>query len=88
MDFFKKGYFPGLFVALILASLAIQLAKLPFLSIMGPLVIAILLGMVWRMIFKENKKLEPGIQFSTKKLLRLGIILLGCLLYTSDAADE
>lgn len=29
------------------------------------------------MIFKENKKLEPGIQFSTKKLLRLGIILLG-----------
>ncbi|MFC0013987.1 MULTISPECIES: YeiH family protein [Allobacillus] len=77
MNFFKKDYLPGLLVALILASLAIQLAKLPFLTIMGPLVIAILLGMVWRMIFKENKKLEPGIQFSTKKLLRLGIILLG-----------
>lgn len=74
----------GVGITLIIAILAKNLSGFPFLSIMGQLVIAIILGMIWRAIFGLKDNLQPGVGFSSKKLLRLGIIFLGMRLNLAD----
>ncbi|AZS13577.1 YeiH family protein [Paenibacillus lutimineralis] len=80
----KFGFAEGIIITLILAILAKFIAGFPFLSIMGQLVIAILLGIAWRAIFGVPSEAAPGINFSSKKLLRYGIILLGMRLNLLD----
>lgn len=72
-----KGLITGLFLTLILALLAGQIARLPFFSIMGIMILSILVGSIWRAIFGEQIVARPGIIFSSKILLRAGIILMG-----------
>lgn len=74
----------GLFMTLLIALLAKALSLIPFLSIMGQLVLAILLGMMWRASFGVRAEVKPGIAFSSKKLLRAGIVLLGMRLNLYD----
>ncbi|MGE5704160.1 MAG: YeiH family protein [Clostridia bacterium] len=68
---------PGIGMTLVLALLAQQLARFSFLAVMGQLMIAILLGMALRAVWKVPRAAQQGIAFSSKKLLRAGIILLG-----------
>lgn len=49
------------------------------------IMVAILIGLAWRNLFGHMPALQPGIEFSIKKLLRLGIILLGIPLSIFDA---
>lgn len=79
-----KGFITGIGLTLLLALLAGLLAKLPLLAIMGQLVIAIILGMIWRAALGLPDVLQKGVTFSNKKLLRLGIILLGMRLNLAD----
>lgn len=79
MDFLK-----GIGITFIIALIARYLSGFPFLSIMGQLVIAILIGMAWRSILGLQEKIQPGVTFSSKKLLRVGIILLGMRLNLAD----
>ncbi|CAH1191445.1 hypothetical protein PAECIP111892_00646 [Paenibacillus auburnensis] len=72
-----RGFSEGLLLTLLLAFAAKYMAQLPFLSIMGQLVLAILLGIVFRAAVGTPKRITEGIQFSSKRLLRAGIILLG-----------
>ncbi|WP_409343523.1 YeiH family protein [Paenibacillus sp. MBLB4367] len=81
-----NGITLGLALTVGLAVIAKLLASLPYLTIMGQLVLAIVLGMVWRASVGVPVKAAPGIAFSSKKLLRLGIILLGMRLNWSDIA--
>lgn len=81
------GWLMGVVITLVIAVLANNLAVLPILSIMGPLVIAILIGIVWRAVFGLKVKLEKGVAFSNKRLLRLGIILLGMRLNLFDISN-
>jgi uncharacterized integral membrane protein (TIGR00698 family) len=74
----------GILLTLALALAARALAGLPFFSIMGQLVIAIMFGMVWRATAGVNSGLLEGASYSSKKLLRLGIILLGFRLNLYD----
>lgn len=74
----------GLGLTACIAVVAKGLGALPYLSMIGPLVIAIILGMVWRMVVGVNVALKPSIAFSSKQLLRLGIILLGMRLNLVD----
>lgn len=64
-------------MTLICAVIGTFLAQLPYLSLFGALIIALILGM----FFKSSKKLvnqaSGGIAFISNKFLRLGIILLG-----------
>ncbi|WP_042221083.1 YeiH family protein [Oceanobacillus manasiensis] len=80
----QNGFIVGIGLTLLLALLAGLFAKLPFLAIMGQLVIAIILGMAWRAAFGLPDTLRAGVTFSNKKLLRLGIILLGMRLNLAD----
>lgn len=77
-------FLKGILLTLVIALVAKVLAGLPFLSIMGQLVLAILLGMVWNAAFSYPSSYTKGIAFSNKKLLRLGIILLGMRLNLAD----
>jgi uncharacterized integral membrane protein (TIGR00698 family) len=76
----------GVLLTLALAVAARVLASLPFLSMMGQLVIAILLGMAWRAAFGVQENAGFGISFAAKTLLRAGIILLGMRLHLGDVA--
>ncbi|WP_338779063.1 YeiH family protein [Metabacillus sp. FJAT-52054] len=78
------GWIKGIGVTLFLAAAAKYLSVLPFLSILGQLVIALMLGMAWRAVFGVKEDLIPGVSFSSKKLLRAGIILLGMRLNLAD----
>jgi len=79
-----KAYLRGLGITLTLAVLAKGIAHYPIFSIMGPLVVAILLGMAVRAVRGYPGNAEIGIVYSTKQLLRYGIILLGMRLNLTD----
>ncbi|MEK4359627.1 YeiH family protein [Paenibacillus sp. FSL M7-1455] len=76
----------GIGLTLILSLLAKGLSLLPFLSIMGQLVLAIILGMIYKAAVGVPESMMPGVGFSNKKLLRFGIILLGMRLNLVDIA--
>ncbi|MEW8969037.1 MAG: putative sulfate exporter family transporter [Mesobacillus sp.] len=81
---FSVPVFKGIALTLVLALAARLIAGLPFFAIMGQLVIAIMLGMIWRASVGVNSGLLEGASYSSKKLLRLGIILLGFRLNLYD----
>lgn len=85
-----KGYGIGLFLTLILALLAGLISKLPIFSIMGIMIISILLGAIWNHSISMPSSLDAslGIEFSSKKLLRAGIILLGFRLNLFQIVDS
>lgn len=80
----QVGFALGIGLTLIIAVVAKYLAGFPFLSIMGQLVIAILIGIIWRATVGVPGTITQGTDFSSKKLLRLGIILLGMRLNLMD----
>ena len=81
----KNGPFiKGILLTLVIALVAKYIATWPFFSIMGQLVIAIIIGMIWRASIGVQDTWQTGINFSSKKLLRLGIILLGMRLNLAD----
>jgi uncharacterized integral membrane protein (TIGR00698 family) len=67
----------GVALTALLAVLALALARLPAVEHLGALSIALLLGLAWRAFNHVPDGQQAGIGFSAKKLLRLGIILLG-----------
>lgn len=77
-------FLKGIFITLLIALIAKVLAEIPLLSIMGQLVIAILLGIIWRTFIGVKQDVNAGITFSSKQLLRFGIILLGMRLNFID----
>lgn len=78
----------GLILTFLLAFIAKRLADLPPLAIIGTLVLAILLGMGWRAVMDVPDGAEVGITFATKKLLRIGIILMGLRLDLHELATS
>ncbi|TDL75849.1 YeiH family putative sulfate export transporter [Rhodococcus qingshengii] len=82
----KRGYLRGICLTLVLAILARSLVTIPYFSIMGAMVISILLGITWRGIMGIPQDANIGITFSSKFLLRIGIILIGLRLNLSDIA--
>ncbi|WHX48888.1 YeiH family protein [Paenibacillus woosongensis] len=71
------GFVQGIGLTVLLAVAAKYLSCLPLLGVMGHLVIAIMLGLVWRAAVGVPERIAGGVSFSSKKLLRLGIIMLG-----------
>ena len=69
------GY--GLLLAIVLGGVALLLAPLPILVIMGSLTVALLLGLLWRAIFGLPRSYTGGVRFASQRFLRWGIILTG-----------
>ncbi|GMK38894.1 UPF0324 membrane protein [Paenibacillus sp. CCS19] len=79
-----RAFAQGIGLTLMLAMIAKYAASFPFLNIMGQLVIAIILGLAWRAAVGVPDAMMTGTSFSSKKLLRCGIILLGMRLNLTD----
>jgi uncharacterized integral membrane protein (TIGR00698 family) len=67
-----------------LAVLANFLRTLPGFNLFSPLILAIVLGILVRNTFGVSPIFKQGIMFSLKKVLRLGIILLGIQLSLTE----
>ncbi len=64
-------------VTVVIAVIALAAADLPVIEHIGPLATALLLGLLGRAFVRAPETARPGLEFSARKLLRLGIILLG-----------
>src|SRR5437764_4547164 len=82
----------GVLLAIVVTLCAIFLSELPFRPFtlpagrhpIEPVMLAIVLGMLLSNTWALPKALHSGIKFSVKKLLPLGIVLLGARLNFSD----
>ena len=77
MKALDRRFLSGVGLTAALAAGALALTRLPGIAHLGPLTIALLLGMAWRAIKPPPESWSPGIAFSARTLLRTGIILLG-----------
>lgn len=73
-------YMPGFIISLLIALCARWIESLLPLPLIGGSVIALLIGMTINRIMKPSKMIETGLKFTSKKVLKLSIILLGASL--------
>ncbi|MBS4219710.1 putative sulfate exporter family transporter [Bacillus sp. FJAT-49711] len=67
----------GIAFTFLIAFLGFWLAKVPGFNMVGQLACAIIIAIVYRQIFGYPEQIRPGIVFSSKRLLRMAIILYG-----------
>lgn len=68
---------PGLLAAVVLALAAHALRFIPGVAKLSPLILAIVLGMAIGSTLRLPDRLAPGLAWTMRPLLRLGIVLLG-----------
>ena len=71
---------PGFFLALFIATIAKFLENLLPIHLIGSSVIALFIGMIIHQFYKPNALTKPGIVFTSKKVLKFAIVLLGASL--------
>jgi uncharacterized integral membrane protein (TIGR00698 family) len=71
---------PGTAVAVALAGASYAVAMVPGVKIMGPLTVALLVGIAVRAAMGMPKQLVEGARFSARSVLRAGIVLMGARL--------
>lgn len=85
--FFERSFYYAFGMTLLCSVIGSFLGGLPYLSLIGALVISLILGMMFQLYRPAVKKAEMGIGFISNKFLRLGIILLGFKLNLIDLAN-
>ena len=70
-------YFPGITLSFMIAVLAMWLESLLPIHLVGSAVIAMFIGMMINGFLTKTDTFESGIKFTSKKLLKFAIILLG-----------
>ena len=78
---------PGLFLTALIAGIAFGLRSLPGLSILSPMILAILIGIAFQNVVGTPVRALAGVKFSIRRLLRLGIVLLGLQLTANQIAE-
>ncbi|RNC98799.1 YeiH family protein [Lysinibacillus halotolerans] len=82
------GFYLGILLMVFITFLAYSISLIPIFSFIGPLAIALLLAIIYRNVFQYPETLRSGIQFSSKMILRLAIILYGVRLNIQMIVDE
>lgn len=72
-----KNYMPGILLTVIFAILGKFLSGLIPHNLISPSVFGLLLGMAFNPYIAENKNINAGIKFVSKKVLKFSIILMG-----------
>lgn len=83
MDLLKK-LIPGLFLTILVAISSIFISNSIPGNLIGAAVFSLLIGMAFNPIFSKCGNFKDGISFVSKKILRLGIILMGATLSFSQ----
>lgn len=81
----RGGILPGLALCLAVAGASYGISLL--LPGVSPLIVAIVIGILMANLLRLPAAVNPGIDFSAKKLLRLGIVFLGLQLVLADIVD-
>lgn len=68
---------PGIGISVLLAAVACFIESLLPIPLIGSAVIAMFLGMIINHFLKSSDVLAPGLKFTSKKILKFAIILLG-----------
>ncbi|MFW0790652.1 YeiH family protein [Gordonia sp. CPCC 205333] len=76
------GLVPGLMLCVAGTGLAVGVSRL--IPAVSPLLVGILLGAIAANVYSIPTRMRPGIAFSAKRLLRLGVALLGLQLVFGD----
>lgn len=76
MTFIKRNTL-GIFFTAILAYISVFISKLMPYNLIGAGVFALLIGMILNPIVSKYKILHKGFEFTSKKILRIAIILMG-----------
>lgn len=74
MNFIKTNI-TGILICLVISIPSYLLGKL--LPVVGGPVFAILIGMIITLFLKDKRGMQPGITFTSKKILQLAVVLLG-----------
>ncbi|RIP36967.1 YeiH family putative sulfate export transporter [Staphylococcus gallinarum] len=80
----NKSFYLGLLFTMIISIISLLSAQLPLLNNIGALSIAILIAIVYRHFKGYPEAYHAGITFSSKRLLKLAIMLYGLKLNISD----
>lgn len=78
---------PGLLMASVVAASAYGFRELPGVTAFSPLILAILIGTAFHNLVGTPAIAKAGVAFSMRRLLRLGIILLGFQLTVSQIIE-
>lgn len=78
---------PGILFSCLVAIIAILLSSLIPGDIIGATVMALLVGMALNPILNRYEQLNKGVNFSSKMILRIGIILMGVNLNLSEVLN-
>lgn len=73
--------------ALCVLATAIAMTVNYFLPTISPLLVAIVLGAILTNVVRIPERIQPGLQFSAKRLLRVGVALLGLQLMVRNIID-
>ena len=81
----QESLLKGIVLAAVIGFAARELAQLPGLSILGAMVIAIIVGMLFRGFLKyQVTTVQAGVTFTAKYLLQIGVALMGLRLNLQD----
>lgn len=75
-----KNIAPGLCLALLIALTARFIESMLPIQLIGASVLALFIGLFTRQVIKPNTKIEAGLKFTSKRILKFSIILLGASL--------
>ncbi len=78
---------PGVLLAAGIAALAFSLRRYPGLEIFSPMILAILIGILFRNLIGTPARAHAGVKFTLKRILRFAIILLGLQLTTQQIME-
>lgn len=78
---------PGLALTFAIAATAFGLRLLPGVSILSPMILAILIGIAFHNLVGTPLRAKAGITFSLRRILRFAIILLGLQLTAAQVAE-
>jgi uncharacterized integral membrane protein (TIGR00698 family) len=78
---------PGVLLTAAIAAASFALRQLPALSMLSPLILAIVIGAAFNNLVGTPAWAKPGSAFSMRRILRLGIILLGLQLTAAQVAQ-
>jgi uncharacterized integral membrane protein (TIGR00698 family) len=81
-----RSFAPGVLLTAAIAAAAFAVRRIPGVSVLSPLILAILIGMAVRNTVGRPAWAHAGAAFSMRRLLRLGIILLGLQLTVAQVA--
>lgn len=78
---------PGVAVMGAIAAIAFGLRQLPLIGALSPMILAILMAISYRNVFGAPARAKPGIKFCLRRILRLGVAMLGLQLTVAQIAE-